>query len=234
MSKTMTKITIHQPEHLPYLGFIDKVKNSDILIYMDDVQYRKNYYQNRNKIRTKTGNTYITVPVNHNSDTLIKDVTIANVLNWKDKYLSAVREAYKTAINFDKYYSLLEREIRFNTMLSSSLCDLNINLLENILFPAFKVFTMNKRMSSLKLRTTTDGSDKVLAICQYYQDYYGAVTYVSGPSGKDYLRLDEFKKSKIDVIFNEYHPPLYKQQFDGFEVGMSSLDYLMNVTESAI
>ena len=43
-------VTIHQPEHFPYGGFFQKMAASDLFIILDNVNYRKNYYQNRNKL----------------------------------------------------------------------------------------------------------------------------------------------------------------------------------------
>jgi len=56
-------VTIHQPEHLPWLGLFDKIRRADLFVILDCVQFRKNYFQNRNRIRTESGWTWITVPV---------------------------------------------------------------------------------------------------------------------------------------------------------------------------
>ena len=72
----MKIVTIHQPEHLSYLGFYHKMTMADELIILDNVQYEKNYFQNRNQINTKDGKKYITVPVT-NTKGNISDVLIA-------------------------------------------------------------------------------------------------------------------------------------------------------------
>ena len=74
----MKTVTIHQPNHLPYLGFFEKMADSDVFILYDNTQYKSEDFQNRNKIRTSTeqGWIWLTVPVSYNFGTLIKDVQI--------------------------------------------------------------------------------------------------------------------------------------------------------------
>ena len=73
-------VAIHQPEHLPWLGFFDKARQADLLILLDCVQFRKNYFQNRNRIRTEDGWCWITLPVRqtgrgtHPGDTARPDI----------------------------------------------------------------------------------------------------------------------------------------------------------------
>jgi hypothetical protein len=43
-------VAIHQPEHLPWLGFFNKIDQADLFVLLDVVQFRKNYFQNRNRI----------------------------------------------------------------------------------------------------------------------------------------------------------------------------------------
>lgn len=220
------KITIHQPEHLPYLGFIDKINKSDIFIIMDNVQFKKNSWQNRNRIRTFDGETYITIPVSHKKDTLIKDVQIAKV-EYKNRYLTLIKDAYKNALNFEKYYSQLEKIINSSF---KSLAELNCKLLTDFIYPIFGINVPILKMSEMNLRFTTDGSNKVLAICEECQKIFknNDITYISGIGGKKYLRLEEFKKSNILVVFNEFKHPIYKQQYEPFIPNMSCLDYIMN------
>src|SRR5207249_11577269 len=56
-------VTIHQPERLPWLGFFDKIRQADVFVMLDHVQYRKRYFQNRNRIRAEHGAIWLTVPV---------------------------------------------------------------------------------------------------------------------------------------------------------------------------
>ena len=62
----MTVVSIHQPEYLPWLGFFKKMMNSELFVFLDDVQFRKKGWQNRNRIRTNKGTALLSVPVNAN------------------------------------------------------------------------------------------------------------------------------------------------------------------------
>jgi hypothetical protein len=160
------------------------------------------------------------VPVTHKSDTLIKNVRIADV-KWKDKYLETIKTAYEKAPNFDKYYSQIEEIIRAPFF---SLRDLNCELLADVIFPAFDIKIPILLMSEMTLLSVdADGSDKVLGLCK-------DIIYVSGQGGKEYLRLEEFAKANIEVEFNEFIHPVYKQQYEPFIPNMSCLDYMMNDT----
>ena len=79
----MTSILIHQPEYLPWINLFNKLKQSDIFVFLDNVQYNRRSYQNRNLIKTKNGSEYLTVPIKKQPrETLIKDILINNTVNW--------------------------------------------------------------------------------------------------------------------------------------------------------
>jgi len=98
-------VSIHQPEYLPWLGFFHKVHQSDIFVLLDNVQYEKNYFQNRNKIRTQSGRTWLTVPVltKGKSNQQINEVKIDNKSNWSKKHWRSIDLNYKNAPYFDNY-----------------------------------------------------------------------------------------------------------------------------------
>ena len=56
-------VAIHQPQYLPWLGYFDKMLKADVFCYLDNVQYKKNEWQNRNRIKTAMGWQWLTVPV---------------------------------------------------------------------------------------------------------------------------------------------------------------------------
>ena len=58
-------VTIHQPQYLPWLGYFDKINRADIIVLLDNVQYKKNEWQNRNHIKTANGWQWVTVPVKY-------------------------------------------------------------------------------------------------------------------------------------------------------------------------
>ena len=81
---------MHQPVYLPWLGSFEKVISSEKFVFLDDVQFEKNGFQNRNKIRTYDGEIWLTVPVKAKSQTLLKDVKINYSTDWINKHKKSI------------------------------------------------------------------------------------------------------------------------------------------------
>ena len=212
------KVTIHQPEHLPWLGFFHKVAQAELFVILDNVQFRKNYFQNRNKIRTAGGWTWVKVPVTHGSDTLIKDIAISDDSRWGKKWWGTIFYSYKKANFFEKYSGKLHDTVNREWKLLS---ELNIALIE-ILLGYLGVDVKIVKASDLSVKGK--GSELILEICKEA----GASTYLSGISGKDYLKTEDFRKEDIEIVYQEFHHPIYKQLHEPFMPCMSVIDLLFN------
>tara|TARA_Y100000780_G_scaffold41535_1_gene33544 strand:+ start:81 stop:389 length:309 start_codon:yes stop_codon:yes gene_type:complete len=92
----VTIVAIHQPEYLPWLGFFKKMMNSELFVFLDDAQFRKKGWQNRNRIRTKNGTALLSIPVHAHSYPNINEITIDNNKNWakgiKNQYCIIMQE----------------------------------------------------------------------------------------------------------------------------------------------
>jgi len=212
--------TIHQIEHLVWLGLVDKISKADVFILADNFQFKKNYYENRNKIRTKDGWQWLTVPVEKDNHKPINEVKIINDIKWQLKYLNTIKQNYQKSEKFNFYYLDIENIILGNW---SSIGYLNERLLK-LFLNWFNIKTSIIRSSELNLQHLNEGTITLLEICQKV----GADTYLSGSSGKDYLNLDLFEKNNIKIVFHEFIHPIYKQQYSPFIPGMSAIDYLFN------
>ena len=126
----MKIISIHQPTYLPWLGFFKKISSSDVFVFLDDVQYEKNGFQNRNKIRTDEGENWLTVPITGKFGTLLKDIQIDNSSNWSKKHSKSIVQNYTKAKYFHEYWnefeSIYERKFEF-------LIDLNVEIIKLIM-----------------------------------------------------------------------------------------------------
>lgn len=219
-------LTIHQPEHLPWLGFYNKMSTADEFVILDGVQFRKNYFQNRNQIMGTNGKQWITVPVElsgHSSERIC-DIKIANSKNpkWKEKYLRTIEFSYKKHPFFDNIYPEFSQIIMNGNELLS---DLNIEIIR---FFCDKLAIHPKFTQSSKMEATGLKNDLILNLCKEMN----ADTYVAGPSGRDYLKLEDFKKAGIEVVFNDFVHPSYNQKgVNNFVPYLSVLDLLMNVSE---
>lgn len=214
-------ITIHQPEFLPWLGFFDRVQRSDIFVVLDDVGYQKNGFINRNKIKTKDGVKWLTVPVRDRSpNKKINEVIIDNDKKWKDSQLSLIRINYSSAPYFKEYYNFLESAFSKKW---DKIADLDFYLIENIV-KFLGIQTKIAKTSDLKVEG--EKTERIVNICKRF----GADAYLSGPGGKNYMDLSLFEKEGIKVIFQEFAHPEYEQQFinKSFLPYMSIVDLLFN------
>src|SRR5438034_6495152 len=84
------RIAIHQPQYLPWLGYLDKLDRADVFVVLDNVQFKKNEWQNRNRIRTAQGWQYLTVPVLHEFPQRLDQVRINNQADWRRKHQTAL------------------------------------------------------------------------------------------------------------------------------------------------
>lgn len=211
----------HQPNYLPYLGFFDKIKKSDVFIVGDDAQFNYKDYHHRNRIRIKEGWKWLTIPVVKEfkpiSEIKIKnDVEIKGV-SWSEKHFLEIQKEYKKS----PYFSCYESEIQRIYMIKyTKLIDLNINLIHFLL----KCFDINtKIVFASDFKSDARSSIKIVEMI----NEIGGDTYLSGFGGKNYLDLSQFGDIKVE--FQDYKHPIYKQCYDGFEANMAAIDALFNV-----
>ena len=214
-------VSIHQPAYLPWLGYFDKIARADLFIWLDNVQFQKNSFQNRNKILTKDGSAWLTVPMRTSGvlyETLLKDVEIDNSKNWRAKHSASISMNYKKAPRFGDFFPSLARFYGREWRTLDGLCWEMLSYFNSLL----GVTTPIRRASEMD----ADGakSDLVLDLCKKA----GATTYLSGALGRDYLDLPSFAAAGIAVKFQDYKHPTYPQAHQGFVPNLAVIDLLMN------
>ena len=215
----MLKISIHQPGYLPWIGFFDKIACSDIFVLLDNVQYQKNYFDNRNKIKTKKGWIWLTVPVKYRFGQKLNEVEIENNIKWPEKHYKTLITNYSRAPYFSEYFSFFD-EI-YNKRKWKNLIDLNLTLI-NYIKEKMGIKTKLKRSSEFK--TAGEKGDRILEICQKLK----ADFYLSGKFGRNYLDEKKFEEKNIKVDYQEFEHPVYPQIFGDFIPGLSAIDLLFN------
>ena len=212
-------ISIHQPQYLPWLGYFDKISRSETFVFLDNVQFKKNEWQNRNRIKTAEGWQWLTVPVLHNFGQMIHEVKINNTVQWGRKHLSALLTNYSKTPFFSEYVEF------FKSVFASEwefLADLNIHVIMFLIEAmglSGKQFVKASEFELQKGNTT-----RLIDLCKKM----GSDVYLSGRDGAEYLDLTLFEEEKIDVIFQEYEHPIYSQLYGEFEPFLSVLDLLFN------
>lgn len=223
-------VTIHQPEHLPWLGFFDKMRQAELFVLLDNVQYRHKYFQNRNKIRSANGETWLNVPVltKGRREQLINEVEIDNrEVRWREKCWVSISLNYRKAQFFQRYSDffrdLYEKEWYLLT-------DLNEFIIRYI---AGELNLDVKLVKASELPVSGSGEGLILDICKEV----GAKTYISGISGvggrgKEFE--SEFAKEGIEVVYQEFFHPVCQQVYEPFIPGMSIIDLLFNYGDRSL
>ena len=215
----MKVVAIHQPEYLPWLGFFKKMMNVELFVFLDDVQFTKKGWQNRNRIRINDGTALLSIPVHTHSYPKINEVTIDNEKNWSIRHKKSILYNYARAPYFDEIKDFIESifEKKFQYLV-----DLNTEIIKFIMN---ELEIKSKIVFSSELEISKKGSDRVLDICKAV----GADHYITGTFwAESNLRVEEFKKSNIDVEFQKFQHPIYKQIHGEFIPEMSIIDLLFN------
>jgi len=212
-------VSIHQPQYLPWLGYFDKIERSDIFVFLDNVQFKKNEWQNRNKIKTSEGWQWLSVPVIHKFMQKISEVKINNTVWWGKKHLNALITNYSKAPFFKDHEEFFEQTYGQDW---DVLVDINISMIEYLV----KALGLSgkKLVKASEYESREEPTARLVDICMQL----GGDVYLSGKDGASYMNLDEFAKEGIKVIFQDYKHPNYPQLYGSFEPYMSVVDLLFN------
>lgn len=212
-------VAVHQPQYLPWLGYFDKIRRADVFCYLNDVQYKKNEWQNRNRIKTAQGWQWMTVPVRYRFPQKINEVYINNAVEWKKKHLQAMLTNYNRAPYFKQVVAILEDAFSKEWEFVS---ELNVHLIES--FKKLLNLEAKKSVCSSGLKLREEPTDRLIDICRAL----GADTYLAGQGGMEYMDLERFEKNGLKVIVQEFKHPVYPQMFEEFQSHLSIVDLLCN------
>lgn len=219
-------LVVLQPGYLPWLGFFDQMRRSDVFVYYDDVQFDKHGWRNRNRIKTPAGPLWLTVPVLHTglSETRVVDALIDGTSKWARTHVKSVRQYYAKAPFTARYLpeleALLEREWTHIAALDLAVVDLMARW--------FSLAPTIHRSSELGIGG--DKSERLLNLCRHF----GANRYLSGDAAKDYLDVDLFTRHGVAVEWQSFQHPTYPQQHGDFLPFMSALDLLLNCGDDSV
>jgi hypothetical protein len=210
---------IHQPQFMPWLGYFDKIVRSDIFIFIDNVQFKKNEFQNRNKVKTAQGWMWLTIPVLYQYPEHINEVRINNRIDWRKKHLRALEINYHKAPYFDDFFPDVEHFYAQDSEFISETNRASVLMLMGMLG-----IHKETEVASALGHLPEEPSERLAAICEFVK----ADTYLSGTGGQDYLDLEPFNKKGITVLFQDFKHPVYMQLYGDFIPYLSLLDLLFN------
>jgi hypothetical protein len=215
-----TTVVILQPGYLPWLGFFDQMRRADVFVYYDDVQYDKHGWRNRNRVKTQSGPTWLTVPVRHGGlgQPRTIDVEIDSRTPWARKHAATIGQAYARAPFFECFMQALDELLQRKW---ERLVDLDLACAE-LIAGWLGIHTRVERSSALGI----DGrqSERLVRICQHFS----ATTYLSGDAASDYLDVRLFERHGIAVEWQRFQHPTYPQLHGPFVPYLSALDLLFN------
>ncbi len=219
----MKIVTIHQPNYMPWSGFFHKWLMADVFVILDTVQFHKNDWQNRNRIKTAQGEQWLTVPVNYRFPQKIEDVTIMQN-NWVKKQCASIEQAYARSPYLTEYWSPVKDILQRQHL---KLADLNIEIIA-VMGKMLGCTAPLYLASALNIKND-DPSQRLITITKHFQSNH----YLSGSEGRNYLNNKAFSDAGISLLFQSVQPPVYPQFHGAFIPSLSALDVLLNIGEDA-
>jgi len=222
------KAVILQSGYIPWLGYLDLIYQTDVFVFLDDVQWTTRDWRNRNRIRTAQGWKWLTVPAALEKpyyEYFIKDVGIDYSQNWQNQHLDALKHHYKKTTYFGEVYPLLENVLskKYNFVI-----DLNYDLIWAICEYMGMKETRFLFSQEMNISNEIKKDARLLEILRIVGD---VDTYISGPAAKSYLEENRFEKMGIQIEWHDYYHPYYHQQTWGSNVFipyLSVVDLLFN------
>lgn len=217
------KIAILQSNYIPWKGYFDLIRAVDLFVFYDEVQYTKNDWRNRNKIKTQQGAQWLTIPAGTDLSRKIHEVEI-NDVHWKKKHRKAIEQNYRKAPFFADYCYLLDALYDNEIANLSSYNQSTIELLAR----ALDITT--EFVDSRALNCSGSKTERLVDLV----NKAGGSKYLSGPSAQDYIEPELFERAGITLQYVDYSGyDEYPQLYGTFDHAVTVLDLLFNVGPDA-
>lgn len=218
------RVAILQSNYIPWKGYFDIIHDVDEFIFHDDLQYTKQDWRNRNRIKTPAGPAWLTIAVGSSERRRICDVELP-AATWASEQWRRIEDAYRKAPYFEMYRPLVEciyrRQWRY-------LSDLNQHFIRTIAQEILGLTTRFRDSRELDLHQRRE--ERVLAIL----DQTGAGIYLSGPAARSYLDPARFAERGIELVWKSYDGyPEYPQFHPPFVHTVTILDLLFHTGPKA-
>ncbi|MBI2423971.1 MAG: WbqC family protein [Candidatus Hydrogenedentes bacterium] len=212
-------VGIHQLHYLPWLRYFEKIARSDVFIVLDNIQYNKNGYQNRNRIKGPEGGVLLTVPVLDKFAQPLDAVQINNRTAWRKKHLRSLQQYYRKA----PYYAA--HAPFFEAVYSREWESLN-SLNREILGYFIKALGITTRVEyASELNVPGEATTRLIHLMQAV----GGSTYYSGAHAVDtYLNLEAMNAAGLAVTPQQWKAPTYPQSYGEFVPDLSIVDCLLH------
>jgi hypothetical protein len=225
----MKRVALLQSNYVPWKGYFHMMASVDEFILYDEVQYTRQDWRNRNRIKTPAGLQWLTIPVSKGNLGKRIDETVVSDPRWASTHLKTLRQMYASTPYFDEHAERLEALYQ---QPSQRLSEINRGFLE-LIAGALGITTPLRWSTEYDVAAARrrrveddDPSELVAALCEAA----GATVYVSGPAARAYLEPERFDSRGIEIEYFEYGPyPEYEQPHPPFEHAVTALDLLFCV-----
>lgn len=218
------RVAILQSNYIPWKGYFDIIHDVDEFIFLDDVQYTRQDWRNRNRIKTPDGLRWLTIPVGTSIDRRLCDVELPPGV-WAHEHWRRIVSSYEGSPHFEMYRADLEA-----IYLGSAwqfLSELNQHLICEI---AHRLGITTRFRASHELAVEGRGQDRLLSILRQT----GADVYVSGPAARSYIEPERFVAAGIELRWKNYDGyPEYAQLHPPFVHQVTVLDLLFHTGPEA-
>ncbi|HEX6861214.1 MAG TPA: WbqC family protein [Thermoanaerobaculia bacterium] len=219
------RVAVLQSNYIPWKGYFDILHDVDLFIFHDDLQYTKQDWRNRNRIKTPQGLEWLTIPVGASEDRLICEVEIKD-RSWAAAHWRQIRQHYGQAPYFAAYRDFLEHVYLGSAW--DNLSELNQFLIRAIARDFLGIGAEIR--DSREYDPAGRKQDRLLDLLRKC----GATAYVSGPAARGYIQPESFAEAGIELIWKDYSGyPEYPQPYPPFAHAVTVLDLLLQVGPAA-
>jgi len=219
------RVAIIQSNYIPWKGYFDIIHDVDTFIFLDDVQFTAQDWRSRNRIKTKDGLKWLSVPVGTDKVRLIHEVRIPTS-GWQIKHWRSISQSYARAPHFHRYREMLEHFYLGRTW--DNLSEMNQHLIRLIATECLHITTRFR--DSREFTLSGKKLDRLLDLIRQS----GATHYLSGPTARDYIDDRHFADAGLVLEYKDYAGyPAYDQLHPPFEHAVSILDVLFHTGPEA-
>lgn len=221
-------IAVLQSNYIPWKGYFDIINSVDEFILYDDVQYTKNDWRNRNKIKAKQGSIWLTIPILSKGKhlQLIKDAKVSNI-EWAKSHWRSISMSYSKAQYFPEFEKIF-KNLYNDCAEERNLSNINYSFIKTIC----QTIGISTHISwSMDYSLEADNrNERLIELCKKSE----ASNYLSGPSAKAYLDKEKFSNENIGISFIDYENyPEYQQPYPPFDHFVSIIDLIFNTGQDA-
>ncbi len=221
------RAAVLQPTYLPWMGYFGMIDLADTFVFYDDVQFVKQSWQQRNKIKSPGGEwIWLSVHVIHEFGQNINQVLVNDSSNWSEKHWKSIYQSYAKAPFFKEFQGEIKevysREWKY-------LGELNIFIIRKLcrLFGVKEPkFVLSSELEDIKDSKT----NRLLNVL----GKIGAGEYICNPGSRSYIRPGDFAERGIKLFWYEYQHPVYPQIRGEFIPYLSAIDLLFNAGPKSV